>query len=129
MTADVPPGPPRKVGGGIATLAAMSGRPVVPFAIATRRFIALPTWSAFTINLPFSALVIVIGDPVRVRGEDADAIETGRVAIERALNEVTARAYRLAGARDPLNRQEAVKPGLTLKLTALSRNSPLRLRR
>ncbi len=115
MTADVPPGPARKVGVGIATLAAMSGRPVVPFAIATRRFIALPTWSAFTINLPFSALVIVIGDPVRVRGEDADAIETGRLAIERALNEVTARAYRLAGASDPLNRQEAVKPGLTLK--------------
>jgi 3-deoxy-D-manno-octulosonic-acid transferase len=115
MTADVPPGPARKVGVGIATLAAMSGRPVVPFAIATRRFIALPTWSAFTINLPFSALVIVIGDPVRVRGEDADAIETGRLAIERALNEVTARAYRLAGASDPLNRQDAVKPGLTLK--------------
>ena len=39
----------------------------------------------------------------------------GGVAIERALNEVTARAYRLAGASDPLNRQEAVKPGLTLK--------------
>ncbi len=52
---------------------------------------------------------------MRVRGEDADAIETGRLAIERALNEVTARAYRLAGASDPLNRQEAVKPGLTLK--------------
>ena len=37
MTADVPPGPARKAGDGIATLAAMSGRPVVPFAIATRR--------------------------------------------------------------------------------------------
>jgi 3-deoxy-D-manno-octulosonic-acid transferase len=115
MTADVPPGPARKAGVGIATLAAMSGRPVVPFAIATRRFIALPTWSAFTINLPFSTLAIVIGDPVRVKSEDPDEIEAGRAAIERALNEVTARAYRLAGAGDPLNRQEAVKPGFTLK--------------
>src|SRR6478609_4398186 len=31
MTADVPPGPARKAGEGITTLAAMSGRPVVPF--------------------------------------------------------------------------------------------------
>ncbi len=115
MTADVPPGPARKTGEGIATLAAMSGRPVVPFAIATRRFIALPTWSAFTINLPFSTLAIVIGDPVRVVGGDENAIEAGRLGIERALAEVTARAYALAGASDPLNRQDAVKPGLTLK--------------
>src|SRR5262245_10118819 len=115
MTADVPPGPARKAGVGIATLASMSGRPVVPFAIATRRFLALPTWSAFTINLPFSTLAIVIGDPVKVKGEDEDSIEKGRVAIEQALNEVTARAYRLAGARDPLDRQEPVKPGITLK--------------
>ncbi len=115
MTADVPPGPARKAGTGIATLAAMSGRPVVPFAIATRRFIALPTWSAFTINLPFSTLAIVIGDPVKVEGEDAQAIEAGRRAIEEALAGVTARAYRLAEARDPLNREEAAKPGFTLK--------------
>jgi 3-deoxy-D-manno-octulosonic-acid transferase len=115
MTADVPPGPARKAGVGIAKLAAMSGRPVVPFAIATRCFLALPTWSAFTINLPFSRLAIVIGDPVRVKSEAPAEIESGRLAVEQALNEVTARAYRLAGASDPLNRQEVVKPGFTLK--------------
>jgi 3-deoxy-D-manno-octulosonic-acid transferase len=116
ITADVPPGPARKAGGGIATLAAMSGRPVVPFAIATRRFIALPTWSRFTINLPFSTLAIVIGDPVRVApGNDTPTIETARLAIERGLAEVTARAYALAGAVDPLNKTETVKPGLSLR--------------
>ena len=31
MTADVPPGPARRAGEGIATLASLSGRPVVPF--------------------------------------------------------------------------------------------------
>ena len=117
MTADVPPGPARRAGEGIATLAAMSGRPVVPFAIATSRFLALPTWSAFTINLPFSTLAIVIGDPVRVpNGRDAAAIENGRSAIEAALAEVTARAYALAGATDPLNKEDSAKPGLALKL-------------
>ncbi|MGV1014917.1 MAG: glycosyltransferase N-terminal domain-containing protein, partial [Methyloceanibacter sp.] len=116
MTADVPPGPARRAGEGIATLASLSGRPVVPFAIATRRFFALPTWSAFTLNLPFSTLAIVIGDPIRVPpGNDADTIETGRLAIEGALAGVTARAYALAGARDPLSKTVATKPGLWLR--------------
>lgn len=116
MTADVPPGPARRAGEGIAMLASLSGRPVVPLAIATRRRIALPTWSAFTLNLPFSRLAIVIGDPVRVpQTNDAEFLEAGRQAIETALAETTARAYALAGARDPLTRQETIKPGLTLK--------------
>ena len=116
MTADVPPGPARRAGEGIATLAALSGRPVVPFAIASRRFLTLNTWSRFTINLPFSALAIVIGDPVRVAtSNDVESIEAGRLAIEQALAEVTSRAYALAGGIDPLNMQAAVKPGLSLK--------------
>jgi 3-deoxy-D-manno-octulosonic-acid transferase len=116
MTADVPPGPARRAGEGIATLAALSGRPVVPFAIATSRYVALPTWSAFTVNLPFSRLAIVIGDPVRVgAGDEAETIEKGRLAVEKALAEVTARAYALAGADDPLNKHNTAKPGLSLK--------------
>lgn len=116
MTADVPPGPARRAGEGIATIASKSGRPVVPLAIATRRFVKLPTWSAFTVNLPFSTLAIVVGDLVRVPTvEDPETIETGRRAIERALSETTARAYALAGSRDPLSKEEASKPGLSLK--------------
>jgi 3-deoxy-D-manno-octulosonic-acid transferase len=116
MTADVPPGPARRAGRGIATLAALSQRPVVPFAVASRRSFALSTWSRFTLNLPISTLAIVIGDPVKVPpGDDFEAIEAGRRAIERALAEVTARAYALAGGVDPLSKQEAVKPGLSLK--------------
>jgi 3-deoxy-D-manno-octulosonic-acid transferase len=52
MTADVPPGPARRAGAGIITLARLSGRPIFPVAIATSRFIALDTWSRMTINLP-----------------------------------------------------------------------------
>jgi 3-deoxy-D-manno-octulosonic-acid transferase len=115
MTADVPPGPARRAGEGIATLASLSGRPVVPFAIATSRFFSTPTWSAFTINLPFSNLAIVIGDPVYVPQTNDAKLEEGRIVIERALAEVTARAYALAGARDPLTKQDTTKPGLSLK--------------
>jgi len=121
MTADVPPGPARRAGIGIATLAAKSGCPVVPFAIATSHFLKLPTWSAFTINLPFSTLAIVIGDPVRVPDtEDVDQLEAGRAAIEQALAEVTARAYALAGATDPLHKEEMSKPGFSLKTYRLA---------
>jgi 3-deoxy-D-manno-octulosonic-acid transferase len=116
MTGDVPPGPARRAGRGIATLAAKSGRPVVPVAVATSHFLKLPTWSAFTINLPFSKLAVVTGDPVHVpTTEDAEIIEAGRRAIELALADVTARAYALAGANDPLSKEAIQKPGLSLK--------------
>jgi 3-deoxy-D-manno-octulosonic-acid transferase len=118
MTADVPPGPARRAGEGIATLAQLSGRPVVPCAMATSRFIVLSTWSRFTINLPFSTLAIVVGDPIRVAvNAGPDGIEEARAAIERGLAETTARAYALAGARDPLApapHVQADRPSFTL---------------
>ena len=43
--------------------ASFSGRPIMPFAVASSRFIALKTWSRMTINLPFSKLAYVIGEP------------------------------------------------------------------
>lgn len=118
MTADVPPGPARKVGQGIVMIGKMSGRPIVPCAMATSRYFAMRTWSAFTINLPFSTLGIVVGDPVSVAADaDDEAIETARLAVERGLNEATSRAYALAGATDPLSAEaiaESEKPGFTL---------------
>jgi 3-deoxy-D-manno-octulosonic-acid transferase len=102
MTADVPPGPARRAGDGIVMIARLSGRPIVPCAMATSRFIALKTWSVFTINLPFSTLGIVVGNPIWVpAGTDEAALEASRLAVERGLNEVTGRAYALAGATDP----------------------------
>jgi 3-deoxy-D-manno-octulosonic-acid transferase len=99
MTADVPPGPARRAGKGIVTLAQLSGRPIVPAAAATSRFIALDTWSRMTINLPFSKIAYVAGDPITVAADaTADDLEAARVALERSLNAATQRAYALAGA-------------------------------
>ena len=120
MTADVAPGPARKAGNGIVMLAKLSGRPVVPCAMATSRYVTLNNWSAFTINLPFSRLGIVVGDPIWVP-EDADsaAMEAARIAVERGLNQATARAYELAGATDPLlpavQVKDAPKPAFALR--------------
>jgi 3-deoxy-D-manno-octulosonic-acid transferase len=99
LTTDVPPGPARVAGMGIVTLARMSGRPIVPLAIATDRFITLPTWSRFTINLPFSNLAMVAGEPIHVpRDADQSTMEEFRQQVEAAMNAATARAYELAGS-------------------------------
>lgn len=98
MTADVPPGPARVAGTGIVTLAKFSGRPIIPFAVATSRFIVFNTWSRMTINLPFSKLVYVIGEPIWVPADAGeDLLEERRREVETALNEVTQRAYRTVG--------------------------------
>jgi 3-deoxy-D-manno-octulosonic-acid transferase len=52
-----------------------------------------------TINLPFSRLGIVMGDPIYVPREAGPAeLERYRKRVEAALNDVTAKAYALAGA-------------------------------
>ncbi len=99
MTADVPPGPARKAGLGIVTIASLSGRPIVPFTAATSRYRALNTWSRMTINLPWSRLAVVLGEPIFVPpAPSPEKLEIYRQRVEAALNAATAKAYSLAGA-------------------------------
>ena len=54
MIADIPHGTPREAGLGIVTLARLSGRPILPVALATsRRKVLEKSWDKTTINLPF----------------------------------------------------------------------------
>jgi 3-deoxy-D-manno-octulosonic-acid transferase len=121
MTTDIPPGPARVAGMGIVTLARMSGRPIVPLAIATQRFITLPTWSRLTINLPFTKLAMVAGEPIHVpRDVDDAALEIFRQKVEAAMNATTARAYELAGSdarkTAPRPAKEAPRSGFLLSV-------------
>ncbi len=121
MTAEVPPGPARKAGIGIVTLAKLSGRPIIPVAVASSRFFTVPTWSRFTVNLPFSKLSVVAGERVDVP-EDADEaqLEAARQQVEDGLNAMTHRAYELAGRNAeevmPVNSGGSVEPGVSFKL-------------
>ena len=123
MTADIPPGPARRCGEGIITLARMSGRPIVPLAVASSRFRSFDTWSRLTINLPYSKLAFVYGEPVFVpRNASEQALEDIRQRVERDLNAVTRRAYALAGAdlarATPRSADPSIPPpkaGLALK--------------
>lgn len=99
ITADVPPGPARIAGAGVITLAKLSGRPIVPVAVATSRYTSLNNWSRMTINLPYSKLACVVGDKIWVSGDATPGvIEQKRQELETALNAATGRAYAAAGA-------------------------------
>lgn len=96
LTADVPK-VSRVAGLGVAKLARDSGRPIYPVAIASSRRVELNNWDRSAINLPFSRLVGVVGDPVRVAsGADDSALEAARRSLEISLNAATARAYAIA---------------------------------
>jgi 3-deoxy-D-manno-octulosonic-acid transferase len=99
MTADVPPGPARVAGLGIVMIARISGRPIVPVAVATRRLVTFPTWSRFTLNLPLSRISGVAGEPIYVpRNVSNEEMEQFRLKVENALNDVTDQAFRMVGS-------------------------------
>jgi len=97
LTADVPKRS-RVVGLGIIMLARESGRPIMPFAMATSRYIQLDNWDRTTINLPFGRGAVVGVEEVYVPADaDAEAMEQHRERLEAFLNQATQRAYELVG--------------------------------
>jgi lysophospholipid acyltransferase (LPLAT)-like uncharacterized protein len=96
-TADVPKRA-RVAGLGVIMLARESGRPILPFAMVTSRFIRLKNWDSTTINLPFGRGAVVGIDAVIVPPDaDAETMEKLRVQVETYLNEATRRAYAAVG--------------------------------
>jgi lysophospholipid acyltransferase (LPLAT)-like uncharacterized protein len=96
-TADVPKRS-RVAGLGIIMLARETGRPIMPLAMATSRFIRLNNWDRTTINLPFGRGALVGIEPVVVPPDaDAETMEKLRLEVETYLNEATRRAYAQIG--------------------------------
>jgi lysophospholipid acyltransferase (LPLAT)-like uncharacterized protein len=93
LTADVPKRS-RIAGLGIIMLARESGRPIMPFAMATSRYWRLKNWDRTTVNLPFGRGALVGGDIIMVPADaDAATMEDLRARLEATLNEATKRAY------------------------------------
>jgi lysophospholipid acyltransferase (LPLAT)-like uncharacterized protein len=86
---------PRQATLGSLTLARISGRPIVPFAIATsRRKVLARTWDRTTINLPFGRICVVFGSPLHVPPSADDArMEELRAELTGLLDEATTEAY------------------------------------
>ncbi len=99
LTADVPK-VSRVAGEGIVRLARQSGRPIYPVALASSRRKVLDNWDRSAINLPFSLIAGVVGDPIRIAATaQADEMEAARRALEAALNAATERAYAIADGK------------------------------
>jgi lysophospholipid acyltransferase (LPLAT)-like uncharacterized protein len=97
LTADVPKRS-RVVGLGLIMLAKASGRPIMPFAMATSRFVRLKNWDRTTINLPFGRGALVGIETIFVPPDaDAETMEKLRAQVEATLNETTRRAYAQVG--------------------------------
>jgi lysophospholipid acyltransferase (LPLAT)-like uncharacterized protein len=100
LTADVPK-VSQVAGQGIVMLGRLSGRPIYPAAVATSRRITLKNWDRSAVNLPFGTIAIVVGEPVSVPSDADEAmLEECRVAVERRLKQVTARAYAIVDRKD-----------------------------
>jgi lysophospholipid acyltransferase (LPLAT)-like uncharacterized protein len=100
LTADVPKRS-RVAGLGIIMLARESGRPIMPFAMATSRFIRLNNWDRTTINMPFGRGILVGGDVIAVPPDaDSETMERLRERLEATLNDATRRAYVEIGRPD-----------------------------
>src|SRR6266853_1457109 len=97
LTADVPKRS-RIAGLGIIMLARESGRPIMPFAMVTSRFVRFNNWDRTTINLPFGRGAVVGIDAVFVPPDaDGETMEKLRLQVETYLNEATRRAYAQVG--------------------------------
>jgi lysophospholipid acyltransferase (LPLAT)-like uncharacterized protein len=97
LTADVPKRS-RVAGLGIIMLARESGRPIMPFAMATSRYVRLSNWDRTTINLPFGRGALVGGEVITVPPDaDAATMEALRAQLEATLNDATRRAYVAVG--------------------------------
>jgi lysophospholipid acyltransferase (LPLAT)-like uncharacterized protein len=80
----------------VVTLAALTGVPIVPLAVAARPALRLRSWDAFMIPVPLARCAVVFGPPVAV-ARDADRTRAMK-DVERSLDEATAAAEKLAAA-------------------------------
>ncbi len=97
---DGPRGPREQLQPGVATLAALTGAPVVPLAVGARPARRLRSWDRFLVPLPFARCVLAFGPPVRIEpGADREHADK---ELQQALADVTERADALAaGAAVP----------------------------
>jgi hypothetical protein len=95
ITPDGPRGPRRQAAPGVAGLAALTGRPVLPCAAATSRRRLLGSWDRMVLPLPFGRGVIVVQPPIVVPRRGG---EGALPAIQAALTEACDRADALAAA-------------------------------
>jgi lysophospholipid acyltransferase (LPLAT)-like uncharacterized protein len=90
ITPDGPRGPAETAKPGVAQVAKIAGKAVVPIAFAASRATRMRSWDRFLVPRPFSRGVFVVGEPLYCAMEET--VEAFRQRIEAALQAATARA-------------------------------------
>jgi lysophospholipid acyltransferase (LPLAT)-like uncharacterized protein len=89
ITPDGPRGPLHEFKPGAIMLAQITGKPILPIAVAHSRAYRFPTWDAFELPLPFSRVAIVYGEPIRVaRAMEAAALADWQAQMAARLLEL-----------------------------------------
>ncbi|MDY6848619.1 MAG: lysophospholipid acyltransferase family protein [Geoalkalibacter sp.] len=71
VTPDGPKGPRRQMKEGVAQLARLTGRPVIPIAFACSRGHRFRSWDRFLLPFPWGRAVFVFGEGVRAEKDEA----------------------------------------------------------
>jgi lysophospholipid acyltransferase (LPLAT)-like uncharacterized protein len=72
---------------GIVFLAREGQAPIIPVAVAGSRKITFNTWDRFELPLPFSRLVVLVGEPLYVPpGDRGRLLEDQRQELDTRLN-------------------------------------------
>jgi lysophospholipid acyltransferase (LPLAT)-like uncharacterized protein len=93
ITPDGPTGPRYEFKAGPVLLAQMSGRPMLPLAFHATRAWRFRTWDRFVLPVPFSKVVVAVGEPRHVpRGLDAEALQRWQQTLADELATLYAQA-------------------------------------
>jgi lysophospholipid acyltransferase (LPLAT)-like uncharacterized protein len=99
VTPDGPRGPRRALQPGVLVIAQRSGLPIMPLASAARWCHYLDSWDRFELPLPFSRLLVAVGEPIYLPAnmpQEALLLEYGP-RVEEGLRLVEDRVDRWAG--------------------------------
>jgi lysophospholipid acyltransferase (LPLAT)-like uncharacterized protein len=100
IMADGSRGPARVAQKGVLFLAREAQAPLIPLAMASSRKKTFNSWDRFELPLPYSNLMMLVGEPLWVRAQDkGPALDPLRRELENRLQELFARsqAYFAAG--------------------------------
>lgn len=99
FTVDGPRGPARVVQPGVVFLAGATGQPIVPYHIESDRHWTLGSWDRTQIPKPFSAVALVIGEPLHVESTEEPVLDEKAALVGQALRALEARALALLRER------------------------------
>lgn len=89
FTIDGPRGPAYIAKTGAVTLARHTGQAILPFHIAARKYVELPSWDCLQIPLPFTRAAVFISEPIYVsRHASSTEVAAKQQALQSALDDL-----------------------------------------